>query len=318
MALPVPLSVAMKEAVILFGHGTVENLDDLPAFVTNIRRGHPPPPELLAELRRRYEAIGGQSPFNTTARALAANVERELGIPTRIAMRLWHPYPQDVLRELAATGVERVAFVPLAQHSGAVYAEAARTAAKEVGVEVVCAPDWGNTPALLDAYTSTVQNALERLSPEVRAATTTLFSAHSLPTSIIAAGDAYETEFRASVAGVLARLASAHVDVRPMIAFQSQGPAVGAGGRPIAWLGPDLAQSLDGVRERGDRHVLFAPIGFLADHVEVLYDLDVEAKHLAETRGLTCSRSESLNASEPLVRVVAALARSLLATGSAA
>lgn len=303
----------MKEAVVLFGHGTVENLDDLPAFVTNIRRGHPPPAELLAELRRRYEAIGGQSPFNETARALAARVERALGLPTKIAMRLWHPYAKDVLKELAATGVSRVAFVPLAQHSGAVYAEAARAAAREIGVEVVCAEDWGRTPALLDAYAATVRSALERLSPEVRAATTTLFSAHSLPTSIIAAGDAYEIEFRASVDGVFERLAAARVEVKPMVAFQSQGPTTGAGGRPMAWLGPDLPQSLDAIRDRGDRHVLFAPIGFLADHIEVLYDLDVEANDLARARGLGCSRSESLNASDALVNVVAAVARELLA-----
>lgn len=310
---------SQAHAIVLFGHGTVENLDDLPAFVTNIRRGHAPPPELITELRRRYEAIGGRSPFNDTARALADAVAREAGVPTRIAMRLWHPYAKDVLRELAAAGARHVAFVPLAQHSGAVYAEAAQRAARELAEEnvvvtVTCAPNWGREPALLDAYAVRVRAALDALPADVRAKTTTLFTAHSLPKSIVDGGDPYEKEFRASVDGVVERLAG--TGVRPMVAFQSQGPAQ-AGGRPMPWLGPDLPASLDAIRERGDTHVLFAPIGFLADHVEVLYDLDVEAKAFAAERGLGFSRAASLNASPELARVIAEVARPLLAEVSA-
>ncbi len=304
-----------SQAIVLFGHGTVENLDDLPAFVTNIRRGHAPPPELIAELRRRYDAIGGQSPFNDTARALAAEVAREAGVPARIAMRLWHPYAKDVLRELAANGARHVAFVPLAQHSGAVYAEAATRAAAELATEgvtisVSCAPNWGREPELLDAYATRVRAALAALPADVRAKTTTLFTAHSLPKAIVDGGDPYEKEFRASVDGVVERLVGS--EVRPMVAFQSQGPAQ-AGGRPMPWLGPDLPESLDAIKARGDTHVLFAPIGFLADHVEVLYDLDVEAKAFADERGLTVSRAESLNASPELAKVIARIARPLLA-----
>lgn len=312
----------MKDAVVLFGHGTVDDLDDLPSFVTNIRRGHPAPPELLAELRRRYEAIGGKSPFNTIAQELAQRVEERLGVPTVIAMRLFTPYAKDVLADLVAGGVERAAFVPLAQHSGAVYAEAAERAARELreggaSITAVAAPDWGQEPALLDAYAERVVAALQQIPPEKRDKTTTLFTAHSLPKAIIDAGDRYEIEFRASVDAVIERVNRAlrsegTADLRSMVAFQSQGPQIGAGGRPMAWLGPDLNASLDAIAARGDTHVLFAPIGFLADHVEVLYDLDIEADAMAKQRGLSYSRSRSLNADPALVSVVAEVAARLL------
>lgn len=305
-----------RTAVVLFGHGTVENLDDLPPFVTNIRRGHPPPPELLAELRHRYEVIGGRSPYNDIARRLASRVGDALGVPAAVAMRLWHPFAKDVLRVLAKErDIERAIFVPLAQHSGDVYAEAARKAAQDLageGIVVSVAPtgNWGQTPELLDAFAANVRAALLELPEPLRARTTTLFTAHSLPKAIIDAGDRYEAEFRASVAGVVARLAG--TGLQESVAFQSQGPAVGAGGRPVAWLGPDLPAALDAVAARGHTHVLFAPIGFLADHVEILYDLDVEAKGLAAARGLTMSRAPSLNDDEALVAVIAALARPLV------
>ena len=108
-------------AVLLATHGTVEDLDDLPAFVTNIRRGHAPPPELIAELRRRYEAIGGQSPLNETTRSVARKLEAKLGVPVRMASRLWKPLIADVLAELDAS---RVVVLPMAQHSARIYVEA--------------------------------------------------------------------------------------------------------------------------------------------------------------------------------------------------
>jgi ferrochelatase len=300
-----------EQAVVLFGHGTVDRLDDLALFVQTIRHGHAASPEFVAELRRRYEAIGGQSPFNAIARELALGVESELGIRATTAMRLWKPTAVDVLRSLASEGVSRAVFVPLAQHSGPVYAEAAARAAAEIGgiIEVRSVLNWGQTPSLLDAYATAVEATLAAVPTELRDRTTTLFTAHSLPKSVIDAGDAYEREFRASVEGVVSRVGGG---VRSFVAFQSQGPAIGAGGRPVAWLGPTVEAALDALAARGEKHIVFAPIGFLADHVEVLYDLDVEAREMARARGLGYSRSASLNASPSLVRTIAALARPLL------
>jgi ferrochelatase len=305
------------EAAILVAQGTVDDLRELPEFTTRIRRGHPPPPELIAELTRRYEAIGGQSPLNAINRRLAARVENALGKPTRVANRLARPFVKDVLAELAKTGIRKVAAVPLAQYSAHVYAEAAAAAASElarddVRVEVASASSWGSDAELLDAYADAITSSLDAL-PEA-ARTSLVLSAHSLPLSVIQAGDPYEAEFRAAAKGVTERvLARAKgKDVHPVVAFQSQGMSRGPGGKPVEWLGPDLIATIDACQDRGDTHVLFAPIGFLADHVEILYDLDIEACAWVEARGMRYHRTPSLNDSERLARILARLAGPLL------
>lgn len=300
----------MRQAVLLPTHGTVDALDDLPAFVTNIRRGHAPPPELIAELRRRYEAIGGRSPLNDTTRALAEKLEARLGVPVRMAARLWKPTIREALESLSA---ERVVVLPLAQHSCKVYVEATEKAAKELtkSPEIVGTGDWGQTPALLDAFARRVRETAQTLTPEQRADSVLVLSAHSLPKAIVDAGDAYEREARGAAEKVAARVADVLPDAR--VAFQSQGMSQGPGGKPMPWLGPDLAETLDAIAKSGKKRVVFAPIGFLADHVEILYDLDIEARAWAKDRGLDYERVPSLNADDDFVEVLAALARPKLA-----
>ena len=290
----------MTVAVLLVSHGTVDELDDLAAFVTQVRRGHPPGAELVAELRRRYEAIGGRSPLNAVSGRVAAKVEARVGVRTAWANRLWKPYVHDVLAELAAGGVVHVAVVPLAQHSAHVYAEDARRAAEGTGVTVACAPGWGQTPGLHEAFARRIRGVLGD-----PARTTVILSAHSLPRVVVERGDPYEREVRASAAAVSERLGSG---VRTAVAFQSQGF-----GAPGEWLGPDLATVLDEAAARGDARVVFAPIGFLADHVEILYDLDIEAAAMARQRGLDSVRAPALNADDDLIEVLAAVARPVLA-----
>ncbi len=302
---------AAGTAVLLVGHGTVDDLDDLPAFLAAIRRGHPPPPDLAAEIRRRYEAIGGKSPLLSISQELANKLEARLGRPVRLAMRLWRPYPKEVLASLAELGVRRVVVVALAQHSAHVYTEAVKKAAAELAasggpeLEIDGAPNWGRSAALTRAFARAVLDAIADLGrPAADRALLLLFTAHSLPLSVIRGGDPYEGEVRASAADVAAALGEAcpaHA-----LAFQSQG--LGAG----EWLGPDLVTSLDRAKAEGRSHVLVAPIGFLADHVEILYDLDIEAAALAKERGLTLSRTRSLNASDGLVDALAEVARGLL------
>lgn len=300
-------------AIVLYAHGTVDALDDLPEFLTNIRRGHAPSAELLAEVRRRYETIGS-SPLNRINHEVARAVEAALGVPTRLANRLFHPYAKDVIRALAAEGAKTIAVVPLAQHSAPVYAEAARAAAAEVdpSLEVVAASNWGRTPALTAAFAESVVDAIRKFPADVRADVVVLFTAHSLPQSVIDAGDPYETEFRASVADVAAKVRAMEAFGEHVVAFQSQGMSTGPGGRPMTWLGPDLGATLDAVVARGRSRVVVAPIGFLADHVEILYDLDIEAKAHAEKLGLHLVRSESLNATRGLVEALTVVAKGLL------
>lgn len=295
-------------ALLLVAHGTVEDLDDLPAFVTNIRRGHAPPPELITELRRRYAAIGGRSPLLDISRSLAKKLEQRLGVPTRIAMRLWHPYASEVVKELAAVGVTALAVVPLAQHSASIYGDAVKKAVSELDapMDVHCSANWGQSPALILAHANEIRKLIAPLSREAREKTTLVFTAHSLPVGIIRAGDPYEKEFRASVDAVMALLGAEAP--RHVVAFQSQG--IGTG---MEWLGPDLQAVLGDVAKTGQKKVIFAPIGFLADHVEVLYDLDVEAREWARGLGLETERAASLNDSEALVEAIVAVASPLLA-----
>jgi ferrochelatase len=300
----------VERAVVLISHGTVETLAELPAFLTTIRRGHVPPPELLAEVTRRYEAIGGRSPLNDINRSVEKKLEARLGVPVRWCNRLAQPYPREVLGQL--TGAKRIAVVPLAQHSAAIYGDAIREAAREVALNasVACATNWGQSPALVGAYARRIGDALDPLPASAR--TTVVISAHSLPVAVIRAGDAYESEVRTSAAAVTEALRAQGRRVHVEIAFQSQGMSAGPGGRPVEWLGPDLKSTLDAAKARGDTHVLVAPIGFLSDHVEILYDLDIEAKDWAQERGLVLSRSASLNDSDDFIEVLADVARPLL------
>jgi ferrochelatase len=302
----------MDRAVLLVAHGTVEDLDELPAFLRNIRRGHEAPPELLAETRRRYEVIGGRSPLTGTTRSLARKLEARLGVPVRAGMRLWKPFVRDALAELVRNGARRVAVLPLAQFSTRVYGDAVRRAAKELAheggaeIELRVASDWGSDPALVALFARLVRLAVAELTEAERARTVLLVTAHSLPTAVIAAGDAYATEFQRGARAV----AEAVRDVLPeaRVGYQSEGASGGE------WLGPGLRASIDAIaaEKRFDR-VLIAPVGFLADHVETLYDLDIEARGWARERGLELVRTALPNDRDEFVEVLAGLAGPLLA-----
>lgn len=296
-----------QTAVVLIAHGTVESLDDLPEFLANIRRGHPAPPELVTEVRRRYAAIGGRSPLLAITHQVAHQLEAKLGLPVRIAMRLFHPYPKDVLAKLAAEGITRVITVPLAQHSAAIYGGAMKAAAKAVApaMEIVCADNWGRRPELTAAFAESVAAALAPLLAEPGQAddTAVVFTAHSLPKTIIDAGDPYEREVRGSAEDVARSLPEG---VTWRVAFQSQG--IGSG---VEWLGPELQSTLAALAKEGKKQVVVAPIGFLADHVEILYDLDIEAKAWAADLGISLYRSASLNADSRLVDAIAVVVKAL-------
>jgi protoporphyrin/coproporphyrin ferrochelatase len=300
----------VKTAIIVIAHGTVDDLDDLPDFLTAIRRGHAPPPPLLAEVRRHYEAIGGKSPLNAICREVAGKLESRLGLPVRLAMRLWKPYPKEVLSLLIDAGVERIVVLPLAQHSAHVYGDAVEAAARELGAEgqrvlqVTCAKNWGLEPALTRAYANEIRKALQETPQDRRGSSLILMTAHSLPVAAVRSGDPYEVEVRASAAAIERELGPGAPVVQ--VAFQSQGTGGGD------WLGPNLPKALDAARDAGTRHVLIAPVGFLADHVEILYDLDIEAQALARERGMSFVRTRSLNASDGLLDALENVARPLL------
>lgn len=291
-----------KSAVLLTCHGTVSDLDDVPAFLANIRRGRPAPPEMVAEIRHRLEVIGGSPLMRITAEQAAA-LEARLGIPCRIAGRLWGPYPGEALAELQAGGMERVVSLPLAAHSVHVYQESVRVAAAGIdGLTLVEAPSWGEEPALIDALVETVEEGLARADALGREPeeTAVILSAHSLPLRALAAGDPYEAQFRATAERVAARLATTRHPIS--VAFQSQGMT------SDPWLGPDLPAAFRAARAAGASAVVVAPIGFLAEHVETLYDLDVDAPRVAAAEGLRAFRAPAACARPRLIDALEAVA----------
>jgi ferrochelatase len=307
---------AGTDAVLLVAHGSVEELDELPAFLTRIRRGHAPTPGLLAEVRRRYEAIGGRSPLNAINRQLAVLLEQRLGVPVRVANRLSSPLPDDVLVPLAEAGVRRVFVVPLAQYSASIYADAVRASVRSLGlsIDVVAASNWGTLPALLDLFAKASVRTAHASSLDA-GPRGLLMTAHSLPRAVVDAGDPYEREVRESAAGIASRVAELATGcfAEHGVAFQSQG--MSDGGRPMAWLGPDLQEAFRGMASRGVASVVVVPIGFLADHVEILYDIDIEAVGWARELGLSLTRIPSLNVGDDFVDVLEGIARSLLPVG---
>jgi ferrochelatase len=265
---------------------------------------------VLAEVRRRYVAVGGRSPLNDICRDVTRKLGERLGLRAAFAGRLWGPKPDDVLASLARDGVTRVVVLPLAQHSAPLYVEAVRAAEQrraekgEPTLVVVGPGNWGGEPRLTDAFAASLSRAIAEIPDEVRPRTRVLFTAHSLPLAVVRGGDPYEREVRAS-ADAIVRAVGASMPPHEVI-FQSQGMGGGE------WLGPDVRTTLDRLAADGVTHVVFAPTGFLADHVEVLYDLDIEARAWAEERKLSYARTESLNASDGLIDALAAVAGPLL------
>ncbi|MEP7050401.1 MAG: ferrochelatase [Pseudomonadota bacterium] len=290
--------------ILLVAHGTVTNVAELPAFVARIRHGRPPPPGLVDELCHRYEAIGG-SPLLRVTEEQARALEAHTGLPVLLGMRLWEPSVEAALREAARRELRRLVLVPLAPFSVGVYGAAAQRSLEAVRAElgtrapelVVCEP-WGSEPAFVEAHAAALG---ARLRVDSRQSAVVL-TAHSLPSAAIRAGDHYQAEVEASAHAISARLE------RPCeLAYQSQGADGGD------WLGPDLRQTFERLSHSGVRQITLSPFGFLADHVETLYDLDIEARKWAEALGLGFERVAALNSAPGLIDALANVAGRALA-----
>ncbi|MBX3129669.1 MAG: ferrochelatase [Polyangiaceae bacterium] len=291
-----------SDGVLLVAHGTVDALDDLPEFLRRIRRGRPAPPELVAELRHRYAAIGG-SPLLDITRRQGARLSEALGLPVFLGMRLWRPEISEALRQAVDSGVRRLCVLPLAPYSvhvycGAVAAEHEQLAAEwgERAPALVDVEPWGTEPALVAGWVQRIRAALAA-APGARV----VLSAHSLPSRVIAMGDPYREQFEAGAQAVGAALGQPAA-----IAYQSQGADGGD------WLGPDLRAVLERLRSEGADRVVLAPIGFLAEHVETLYDLDIEAQGWARELGLDLHRVAAPDTEPTLIEALATVARRAL------
>lgn len=288
--------ISPGDAVLLLAHGTISNISELPEFLSEVRRGRAPTAALVAEMRHRYERIGG-SPLLEYTRAQARGLSERLGCVVEVAMRLWHPRVEQVLPALVAQGVRRVCLLPLAPFSVDVYVNAAHAAAKAAGVadlEMVSVGAWGSDAGFVDAHVNLVREYHAPQNPLV-------LTAHSLPMRVINMGDKYAQEVAACASAIERRLGtSVH------LAYQSQGADGGE------WLGPDLNEVLTKLSRGGASSVTIAPFGFLADHVETLYDLDIEAKHRCDELGLQLTRVPALNTRADFLDALASLVRRVM------
>lgn len=293
---------AERVAVLLMAYGGPASLDDVEPYLLDVRGGRPMSPEFVAEVRARYAKIGGRSPLREHTEAQAASLQRVLGtgFVVYVGMRHWHPYIRDAVERIVAGGHRRVVGIVLAPHYSALSVGAYEKKLLEA-VDGRLTPalvrSWGDHPRFLDAVAGRVTQALQRF--PAPGDVQVIFTAHSLPERILATGDPYADELRASAEAVARRtgLTQWH------FAFQS------AGATQEPWLGPEAGAVLSDLARGGYRDVLIVPIGFVCDHVEVLYDVDIAYRALAARLGVRLERTDSLNDDPLLVDALAGLAR---------
>ena len=299
--------------VLVMAYGTPSRQEDIAAYYTDIRRGRPPTDEQLADLVRRYDAIGGLSPLTerTERQRAAIAAHLEAAAPGRyivgVGLRHVEPRIETGMLSLLARRVDRVVGIVLAPHyssmSVAAYLQRASSAAGEHGLAFGAVTSWATEPAYVEFLAGEVAERLATMP----AGTLVTFTAHSLPERILAAGDRYPNEVRATGAAVAAALGLD--DDAWTVGWQS------AGRTPEPWIGPDILAVIDDVAADPDvAGLLVCPCGFVSDHLEVLYDLDIEAAGRAAERGLAFARTATANDD---VRVMSALARLVTSTTAA-
>ncbi len=281
-------------------------MDDIPEFLSQITRGRPVPPEVIEEVKRRYGLIG-RSPLTELTLQQGRLLAEELKLPVYVGMRNWKPFIAETVRTMKADGVESVVAICLAPQNSRTSVGLYRTALNgEGGVPfaVDFVESWHDHPLLIKAFAEKLRTGWGKSCREMSAKLTVIFTAHSVPQRTIADGDPYEVQTK-ETAMLVAREASFASDDWKF-AFQSQGMSGGA------WLGPTVENTILGLKEQGHRGVFVQPIGFLCDHVEVLYDVDIAVKEFAEKEGMRLWRAESLNDSPLLTAALADVARSLI------
>jgi protoporphyrin/coproporphyrin ferrochelatase len=294
-----------RVAVFLMALGGPDSLENVEPYLLDLRGGRPTPPELVEEIRERYRATGGRSPVLEITRSLAAKLEARRPVRAFVGLRHWHPFIAETWAEVIEYGPDRVIGICLAPQFSAMtvgkYLEKLADARTDVGggeIPVSAVKSWATHPGLVDGLAARVEEALARFPAGERASVPVLFTAHSLPERILRDGDAYPDEVRATMNAVIARLPAGQATA---FAYQSQGRS------PEPWLGPEVEPTLDSLAANGVPGVVIAPIGFLSDHVETLYDIDIEFAARAEKLGLRLERTPMLNDSDALADTLAAL-----------
>jgi ferrochelatase len=280
----------MSTAVVLMAYGSPERPGDIRPYLEDIREGRPVSDDAVAELTERYRRIGGRSPLGEITERQRAALERELGVPVFVGMKHWPPRIADAVERALAVGAETIVGLVLAPHYSLLSIEGYHERLERAlagRAELRFIERWGTHEPYLDALADRVRGREAHV----------VFTAHSLPERILAEGDPYRAELL-ETSRLIAEQAGL---VSWSFAFQSASPT----GEP--WLGPDILDELDTLRARGVQRVLVCPIGFVSDHLEILWDIDVEARERAAELGLELDRIESLNDDPAFIRGLADL-----------
>jgi ferrochelatase len=300
-----------NDALLLMAYGSPDRLDQVEAYYTDIRRGRPPTPELLEELLDRYRAIGGGSPLSRIVEEQRVAVAAELAargtpLPVYAGMRHIEPRIGDIVRDMAADGIERfaaIALAPQASSNAAGYRRAVGEALESLGERapvVEHVDSWHDQPRFIEALATTTREALDRF-PDP-STVRVMFTAHSLPARVVAEGDPYPGELTATSRLVARTLGIDHYE----FAYQSAGRT----GEP--WLGPELLDELRRLAGEGVTELVIRPVGFVADHLEVLYDIDIEAQGVAREVGMRIERARSMNTDPIFIAGIADTAQEAL------
>jgi ferrochelatase len=296
--------------------GGPDKLENVEPFLLDVRGGRPTPPDLVEEIRERYRLTGGKSPVLDITREVARRLEQKLNGPggerfrVYVGLRHWHPYIKEAYAELLDDRPERLVGLCMAPQYSSIsigaYIKKVEEARQALGGDfpISYVESWHRHPGLIRAIADNIVAALDRFPAGVRARVPIIFTAHSLPERILQTHDPYPAEVRATMEAVcdLIKPRTAR------FAYQSQGRT------GEKWLGPDVESTLEALHRDGHRHVLLAPIGFISDHVEILYDVDVEFKQLADSKGMRLERIAMLNATRPLIDTLAAVLEEHLAS----
>jgi ferrochelatase len=328
----------MRYAVLLMSYGGPDSLDDIEGFLLDIRGGRKTPSELIEEISERYALIGGKSPLLEITCSQAEALEQRLNTPddeqddrqgqqsqqpeqncrVYVGMRHWTPYIQDVVTEMVQDGVSNVVTLCMTPYYSKMtvgaYYQKFYEAVEKAGVEwnVMPVEHWYNHPLYIEAIAEKIQAALARFSDDVRNDVHLIFTAHSLPAAVIEQGDPYDAHLRETVQLILKRMEMG-AKVNPPLSERSTFCYQSAGARQVVWLGPQIEEVIQDLAQAGKQHLLIVPIGFLVDHVEVLYDIDIECAHLADGLGVELKRTDSLNVSPTFIEALADIVRQAVA-----
>lgn len=299
--------------VLVMAYGGPSSLSEIPGYLADIRAGRPTPRVVLEEVTGHYRSIGGGSPILEITRRQAAALEAKLGagFRCRVGMRHWTPWIEEAVGQMEEEGIREAVGIVLAPHYSRMSTERYFSKVEDgrriykAGITFTYVKGYHDSPSLIEALSRRVEIGLGRWPASEREKVHVVFSAHSLPARILEEGDRYDTQLH-ETASLVARRAKLP-DERWSWSYQS------AGKSPEPWLGPQLEDHVPALAERGIRDIVCVPVGFVSDHVEILYDIDIEARAAAEKAGARFERPPALN-DDPLF--IDALAEAVRAAGN--